>query len=149
MNILLLILNFCTLSAYTKQFSVDIELRDPNGSLYEKPSNFGENIDSSLSLIGSSEHKNLTHVPEFIGEIKDYKDVQIFGKVFIGSNLQPFWMIMDTGSNWLWISSRICTNCNPLVPKFNETQSTSFSFCDVILDLHYGSGDVYGYDSFD
>tara|TARA_B110000285_G_C14943056_1_gene522990 strand:+ start:404 stop:721 length:318 start_codon:yes stop_codon:yes gene_type:complete len=56
---------------------------------------------------------------------------------------------MDTGSNWLWVNSRICDNCNPKQPKFDETKSSSFGFMDAVIDLHYGTGSVYGYDSFD
>jgi hypothetical protein len=53
---------------------VDVEVNNTLGESYEKPRDFG-NIDGALSLIGSEKHGNLTHVPEFIGEIRDYKDV--------------------------------------------------------------------------
>lgn len=56
-------------------------------------------------------------------------------------------MIFDTGSDWLWVYSRICGNCYQ--EKFNEKESDSFKFWNVIYDLHYGSGDVYGYISHD
>jgi len=68
--------------------------------------------------------------------------------VFIGSNNQPFELIFDTGSNWLWVNGRFCEDCNDR-PRFDERESTTFKFYDVLTDLHYGSGDVYGYNSFD
>ena len=37
--------------------------------------------------------------------ISDYQDVQIFTTIFIGEKKEPFEMIFDTGSNWLWIDS--------------------------------------------
>ena len=58
-------------------------------------------------------------------------------------------MIFDTGSNWLWVNSRICENCNPSQAKFDERTSKTFSFYDVVLDLHYGTGDAYGYNGYD
>ena len=79
--------------------------------------------------------------------LHDYMDVQIFAKIFVGSNQQPFQMIFDTGSNWLWVFSRMCGNCNQ--PKFDERQSESHTFYNVVYDIHYGSGDVYGYNSHD
>jgi hypothetical protein len=56
-------------------------------------------------------------------------------------------MIFDTGSNWLWVFSRICGNCHQ--PKFDERKSETYSFFNVVYDIHYGSGDVYGYNSHD
>ena len=81
--------------------------------------------------------------------LRDYFDVQIFTKIYIGSNLQPFDMIFDTGSNWLWVNSRICSNCNDEKPKFDERNSTTYSFFEPTFDLHYVSGDVYGVNSLD
>ena len=63
--------------------------------------------------------------------------------------MQPFEMIFDTGSNWLWVNSRICQNCNAKQPRFDERNSTTYSFYEPTLDLHYGSGDVYGLNSHD
>ena len=67
----------------------------------------------------------------------------------IGSDQQPFDLIFDTGSSWLWVNSRLCEGCSSRQNKFNEKNSTTFSFYPAILDLHYGSGDAYGYISFD
>jgi len=58
-------------------------------------------------------------------------------------------MIFDTGSNWLWVYSRICLNLMSHIEKFDERNSSTFSFYSAMYDLHYGSGDVYGYNSFD
>lgn len=58
-------------------------------------------------------------------------------------------MIFDTGSNWLWVNSRFCWYCNYEMNKFDERTSETFSFKEAIIDLHYGSGDVYGYNSYD
>jgi hypothetical protein len=36
-------------------------------------------------------------------ELSDYKDVQLYGKLFFGSELEPHKVIFDTGSSWLWV----------------------------------------------
>ena len=41
-------------------------------------------------------------------------------KLYIGEDKQPFDMIIDTGSNWLWVDSRICSNCPENTPTFDE-----------------------------
>jgi saccharopepsin len=79
----------------------------------------------------------------------DYRNVQLFSRIYMGSDKQEFKMIFDTGSDWLWVSSRICMSCPKSHPKFDERSSHSFSFYNVIMDLHYGSGDAYGYYSHD
>lgn len=67
----------------------------------------------------------------------------------MGSNDQPFDMIFDTGSNWLWVSSNLCDNC-PNKPGFNHTTSDSFKVTeDSAKMLNYGSGSVIGYQSND
>ena len=76
-------------------------------------------------------------------------NVQLMAKIYIGSNLQPFNMIFDTGSNILWVNSRVCSNCPFYISKFDERTSDTFSFYNVVFDLHYGTGDVYGYSSQD
>jgi len=77
--------------------------------------------------------------------LRDYRDVQIFTQVLMGSNDQPFDMIFDTGSNWLWVSSNLCDNC-PNKPGFNHKASNSFHVTDDSAKmLNYGSGSVIGY----
>ncbi len=58
-------------------------------------------------------------------------------------------MIFDTGSNWLWVYSRVCENLDHDINTFDERNSSSHTFYPAMYDLHYGSGDVYGYNSFD
>lgn len=66
--------------------------------------------------------------------------------MYIGSNHQPFDLLFDTGSNWLWVFSEDCVNC-PYVNSFDEEESSTFE--KVRLDktsLYYGSGSVEGYE---
>lgn len=36
-------------------------------------------------------------------KLHDYNDVQIYGKLFFGSEMEPHKVIFDTGSSWLWV----------------------------------------------
>jgi len=58
-------------------------------------------------------------------------------------------MIYDTGSSWLWVNSRIWANCKNVYAQFDARNSSTSSFYDNTIDLHYGSGDVYGYNTYD
>ena len=96
---------------------------------------------TALASLVKSDSKLIT------APIEDYQDVQIFTEIYVGSQKEKFKVIFDTGSDWIWIYSRVCENCP--MKKFDESQSESFKFYNVIYDLHYGSGDVYGYISHD
>lgn len=86
--------------------------------------------------------------PVISKNLRDYYDVQIFAQIFIGEDKQPFDMIFDTGSNWLWVMSDDCWDC-PRMPRFNETASSSYSYRNDTDYLFYGSGDVHGYKASD
>lgn len=82
-------------------------------------------------------------------DVGDYKDMQLYTTISLGSEQEPFDMIFDTGSNWLFVYSRICLNCPYFMKQFDERESSTFLFKEPIIDLHYGSADVYGYPSMD
>ena len=60
-----------------------------------------------------------------VKDLKDASDVQIFANVFVGSDNQPFDLLFDTGSNWLWVFSEDCMNC-PWVNRFDDESSDTF-----------------------
>ena len=76
-------------------------------------------------------------------------EYQIEATLYFGSSNQPIDLIMDTGSYLTWVSSRMCVNCDEDTTLYDERNSSTFLFYDIILDQAYGSGDIYGYFSFD
>ena len=40
---------------------------------------------------------------DFEKNIKDYEEVQIFVKIYIGPKKEPFQLLFDTGSDTLWV----------------------------------------------
>lgn len=64
-----------------------------------------EHFTSTTSLISDD--------PKLIyKELRDLNDVQIFTDMFVGSKKNKFEVIFDTGSNWFWVQSNACNNCN-------------------------------------
>lgn len=66
----------------------------------------------------------------------------------IGSQKEPFAMIFDTGSNWLWVDEKNCINC-PNVPRFDSAASSTYTEKWWSKSLYYGSGSVNGQNGFD
>jgi hypothetical protein len=62
----------------------------------------------------------------------------------MGSNQDKFKMIFDSGSSWLWVSSRLCVSCPLETEKFDERKSDTLSSPLGDKSLYYGSGSVRG-----
>lgn len=56
----------------------------------------------------------------------------------MGSNLQPFDVIVDTGSNKLILMDKSCTNCQ--AAKFDSRMSTSYQSSRVADSIDYEDG---------
>lgn len=76
-------------------------------------------------------------------------NIQIFSRIYFGSDKQGFDLIFDSGSSWVWVENKLCGNCaNP--NKFDHKRSSSFTqLVPTISSLHYGKGTVYGYNTKD
>jgi len=59
-------------------------------------------------------------------------------------------MIFDTGSSWVWVQDKKCTDCMANEHKFDSQRSDSWiQIDDSISVLRYGKGTVYGYTGID
>jgi len=81
-------------------------------------------------------------------ELNDYKDIQLFGKLFFGSELEPHNIIFDTGSSWLWVQTSKCSGCAG-VSKWDPSTSATSVFSDQLVSqnlvaLNYGTGGSVG-----
>ncbi|XP_048129291.1 aspartic proteinase oryzasin-1-like isoform X2 [Rhodamnia argentea] len=80
--------------------------------------------------------------------LKTSLDAQYFGEIGIGSPPQNFSVIFDTGSSNLWIPSSNCyffsTACF-LHPRYNHSQSSTYSPNGKHCKIPYGSGFIWGY----
>jgi len=111
----------------------------------------------TLALAEKIKSRNLHHKVEGIKAINDAKyiesklttffNIQIFSKVYIGSDRQEFVMTMDSGSSKLWVEDEKCDECrNPV--KFHPGQSTTYKKLGRNM-LTYGKGAITGNDARD
>lgn len=65
----------------------------------------------------------------------------------LGTPPQPFQLIFDTGSSWMWVTSVACANC--ATNSFDPAESTTYETEDKEMHLYYGQGDCSGVVSYD
>lgn len=88
--------------------------------------------------------------PDYIEkDLLDFFDIQIYSKIYLGSNKQEFMMIFDTGSSWVWVQHDLCRTCANKA-HFNSMASDTFEqLTPNFSSLFYGKGMVIGYDTTD
>ena len=90
-------------------------------------------VPDSLKDVYKSERVNL----------KNFKDVQYYGPIQIGSQRQEFSVVYDTGSPWLWVPQPGCEGC-PTKHSFDPSSSTTYATKGKSKSLYYGRGEVHG-----
>lgn len=72
---------------------------------------------------------------------------QYIGWMTLGTPPQPFQLIFDTGSSWMWVTSGACGGC--ATHSFNPAQSGTYQTDNEPEHLYYGQGDCSGVLSYD
>ncbi|KAK4745578.1 hypothetical protein SAY87_011890 [Trapa incisa] len=77
---------------------------------------------------------------------KNYRDIQYYGEIGIGSPPQRFQVVFDTGSSNLWIPSSKClfSIACYLHSKFRAGLSSSYRKIGIPCTIDYGSGSISG-----
>uniref|UniRef100_A0A8D2B9I0 Gastricsin n=1 Tax=Sciurus vulgaris TaxID=55149 RepID=A0A8D2B9I0_SCIVU len=79
-----------------------------------------------------------------------YMDAAYFGEISIGTPPQNFLVLFDTGSSNLWVPSVYCQSLACTThPRFNPSQSSTFSTNGQTFSLQYGSGSLTGFFGYD
>lgn len=79
----------------------------------------------------------------------DFNNIQIYSKIYIGSDRQEFDFIFDTGSSWVWVADKVCHACAN-ENKYDHDKSKTFrQLTSDLSSLRYGQGAIWGFDTTD
>lgn len=73
----------------------------------------------------------------------NFRNVQYYGAIYIGTPPQQFTVLFDTGSSNLWIPSINCANCDAL-NYFDGKKSSTYIRNGKSFSIVYGRGQVTG-----
>jgi len=115
-------------------------------NISHRPSEHTTGLGNHLTQLSTAAGAHPAYIEK---RLYDFFNIQIYSKIYIGSNKQEFDLIFDTGSAWVWVGTDMCDTCaNP--HKFDTANSTSFDqLSNSLSTLRYGRGMVMGYDTTD
>ena len=59
-------------------------------------------------------------------DVLDFFDIQIYSKLYIGSDRQEFEMTFDSGSGWVWVQTSVCQHGTSNAAKFNTFSTSTY-----------------------
>lgn len=128
--ILILALNF------NYQFVIDIAKRQIENYF------ISEHLES-VKLI--DENANLSIKEKII----NFKNIQYYGNIYMGSNKETHTVILDSGSNILWLPAIDCHSCSNNTSKYDFYSSSSYKNLTSVANITYAQGFVEGFESED
>ena len=127
-------------------FSQTTSLKSRILASYRKNFSNSNHIENSTkrSLTNTLKNNNLT--------LSNIFNIHYNVKLYIGNPKQEFRLILDTGSNWIWVGSELCENCYSVgMGDLFQCSKSDSCIADKTnhLDIHYGIGYVSGFVSRD
>ena len=81
--------------------------------------------------------------------IKNYRNVQYYGNIYVGSMKEKHTVIFDTGSNILWLPAKDCIGCKSNTNTYNFSSSSTYKSFNSSNNITYAIGYVEGIESED
>jgi len=78
-------------------------------------------------------------------KLQDFRNVQYYGTVQLGTPAKSFKVMFDTGSSNLWVPSSKCTNCAFWKSKYNPFASSTYRANGTEFEIQYGTGSMKGF----
>lgn len=117
-------------------------LSEINSANFIQLGNFGKLNIKALDLSILSNFQKAIAIEPI--KIKNYYNMQYYGSLIVGSQKQEFSVIIDTGSNILWLPSTDCLECRNYTNKYNSSESLSSKNLNKTVNITYGKGFVEG-----
>ena len=76
--------------------------------------------------------------------VRSYYGMEIFIEFDVGTPGQTLRILIDSGSDWFWVTTEKCRQCGG-IKRYDHTKSLTYSkISSEEVVLMYGSGDVWG-----
>mmetsp|Transcript_31974 Transcript_31974/g.31367 ORF Transcript_31974/g.31367 Transcript_31974/m.31367 type:complete len:308 (-) Transcript_31974:145-1068(-) len=76
-------------------------------------------------------------------QLTNFRNLQYYGPLYLGSKRKRLNFVYDTGSSWLWFPGTSCTGC-PTDYEYDPSKSEFYTDFNKSKELFYGKGYVKG-----
>ncbi len=146
--------NYMSLKINKQKINYNHKIKDCNHNeidekkIYSLTQQFFQLSDNSVLNIKHLDLNSLNLLQKTIAiepvKIRNYYNMQYYANIFVGSEKEEFTVIIDTGSNILWLPSTNCTMCRNYTNKYDENLSISNKLLNKTINITYGKGFVEG-----
>ena len=127
---------------------------EPVPSAQKSYNSFSQLSESKIIFPVDKQLGNKRYLRSITKDITNFKDLQYFGTLYIGSKRQKMTFIYDTGSAWVWFPTTLCQTCPTTnlydinkvlnLPGKNQKEKQKAIDNTEVEILVYGTGEVGG-----